>query len=279
MKRIVLICIVIGLFCVGCINNKPDDPVARVGEYYLNKSDIVGIVPQETSFQDSIEIIKNFVNNWIRQKLILNQAEKNLISEQKKFDKQLKDYRSSLIIYEYERKLIRQNLDTIVSDQEIEKYYNGNKSQFVLKDNIVKGLYVKMDINSPDIRKVKNMMKSDDIEERYKLEDYCLQNLSNYFIDDQGWLLFNDLLKEIPINPYNQEQYLRYNRFIEISDSLFHYMLNIKDFNIKEGISPLSFERENIRDIIINKRKQKLINEMEDEVYKTALKKKHFHIY
>ena len=100
----------------------------------------------------------------------------------------------------------------------------------------------------------------------------------NYYLDDQNWLLFNDILKEIPINTYNQEEYLKNNRIIEIQDSVFVYLMNIKGFMIKESLSPLSFERNNIRDIIINKRKLALIENMKNDVYNNALKRGDFEV-
>jgi hypothetical protein len=100
----------------------------------------------------------------------------------------------------------------------------------------------------------------------------------NYYLDDQNWLLFNDILKEIPIATYNQEEYLKNNRTIEIQDSTYSYLMNIKGFMIKEGLSPLSFEKKNIRDIIMNKRKLKLIEDMQKEVYSNGVKKGSFEI-
>ena len=111
------------------------------------------------------------------------------------------------------------------------------------------------------------------------LEDYCHQYAMNYFLDDTTWLLFDDLLKEIPIRTYDQEQFLQNNRNIEIEDSSMIYFVNIKGFMIKESLSPLSFEKENIRSLIINKRKLQLVQEMEKAAYEQALKDNDFEIF
>jgi hypothetical protein len=91
--------------------------------------------------------------------------------------------------------------------------------------------------------------------------------------------LFDDLLKEIPIQTYNKELFLQNNRFVEVSDSLNYYFLNIKDFKIRNSISPLSFEKENIKNIILNKRKLLLINSMKQDVYNDALNNNKIEIY
>ena len=262
---------------------KPDgkntDTVARVFDDYLYKSDLIGIVPSGTTSKDSTEIVKRFINNWIKQKLVVHAAEKNLSAKQKDFDKQLDDYRNSLIVYSYEKELVRQKLDTTVSDEEVKSYYKLNQNEFLLKDNIVKVRYIKLPANSTHKASVKNSYLSETEQGKQKLEDQCKKYAVNYFLDDTTWLYFNDLLKEIPIKTYNQEDYLKNHRFVEMEDSLYSYYIYFKGFRIKESVSPLSFETENVRKIILNKRKLKLIEEMQESIYKDALKSNEFEIY
>ncbi|HXC04483.1 MAG TPA: hypothetical protein VNZ86_07000, partial [Bacteroidia bacterium] len=49
-----------------------------------------------------------------------------------------------------------------------------------------------------------------------------------------------------------------------------YYFVNIKGFKIKNSISPLAFEKDNIRNAIINKRKLQLISAMKEDVYRNA---------
>lgn len=252
--------------------------MARVDDKYLYASDIQGALPSNVPEKDSIEMLNEYVDNWVRQQLVIAQAEKNLSKEEKDFSKQLEDYKNSLIIFQYESKLIRQKLDTIVSDEEIFQYYEKNKANFELKENIVKVVYIKIPKNTPAALP-RQLIRSDKPQDMKKLQDFCHKYAVNYYLDDQNWLLFNDILKEIPIKTYNQEEYLKNNRIIEIQDSTFTYLMNIKGFMIKESLSPLSFERNNIRDIIINRRKLALIENMRNNVYEDALKKGNIEIF
>lgn len=263
----------------GPSDKKNEETVARVFDDYLYKSDVIGIVPEGTSKKDSISIIKNYINNWIKQKLVLKTAEENLSSSQKDFEEQLESYKNSLIVFAYEKELIRQKLDTSVTDEEIKTYYDKNQNDFLLKDNIVKVWYVKMPLNSTNEATIRQLYKLDDATSKKSLEDYSKKYAVNYFLDDSTWLFFSDLLKEIPVKTYNQEDYLKYNRFIEMEDSTYTYFLNIKDFEIKESVSPLSFEKDNVRKIILNRRKLELIEEIEESIFKDALKNEDFEIY
>lgn len=279
MKKIFIIIVALYFASCGSSGKKEEGIVARVYDDYLYKTDLIGIVPGGTSSRDSISIVKNYINNWIKQKLVIHNAEENLSDKQKDFEKQLEDYKNSLIVFNYEKELIQQKLDTVISDTAITAFYEKNTKDFLLKDNIVKVWYVKLPLNSSNAATAKALYKSETAAAKQSLEEYCKKYAVNYYLDDSTWLYFNDLLKEIPIKTYNQEDYLKYHRYIEMEDSLYSYYVNIKGFQVKESVSPLSFEKENVRKIILNKRKLKLIEEMQDNVYKDALKNKDFEIY
>ena len=259
IKFLLFIILSVCLISCGSSGRKEEGIVAKVYDEYLYKTDLVGLVPSKTSSKDSISIVKKYVNNWIKQKLVIHNAESNLSSKQKDFEKQLNDYRNSLIVFAYEKELVKQKLDTTVTDGDIKTYYEKNKNNFLLKDNnIVKVWYVKMPVKSSYSVTVQNLYKSDSPQARQTLEEYCKKYAVNSYLDDSTWLYFNDLLKEIPIKTYNQEDYLKYHRYIEMDDSLYSYFVNIKGFQIKESVSPLNFEKDNIKQIILNKRKLKL---------------------
>lgn len=255
------------------------DAIAKAFNYYLYPDDLKGIVPQGASRKDSIEIVKHFIDNWIRQRAVLHKAESNLDDDQKSVERQLEEYRNSLITYAYETELIRQKLDTIVNEDEIAAFYKANQSNFELKDNIIKVIYLRLNKKSPKMNKVKDWYRSNAPKDRKLLADYCHQYALNYFLDDNTWLLFDDLLKEIPIKTYDKEQFLQNNRLIEIEDSSTVYLVNIKGFMIKNSASPLSFERNNIRAMIINKRKLALIEQMEKQAYEDARKSNDVEVY
>jgi hypothetical protein len=253
--------------------------IAKANNYFLYADEIGNIVPQGISAKDSAELLKKYIDNWIQESLVIQKAESNLTDEQKNVEKQLEDYRKSLITYTYEKELVKQKLDTVISNEEIEKYYNDNPSDFELKDNIIKVIYVKISKKAPGLDKLRKWYKSDNMKDREQLAGYCHQFAENFYLDDNSWLLFDDLLKEIPIQTYNKELFLQNNRFVEVADSLNNYFLNIKGFKIRNSLSPLSFEKENIKNIILNKRKLELITKMKQDVYNDALNNKKIEIY
>lgn len=279
MKKLLLF-ILIGLgACMNIDDKNSENVLARVFDEYLYESELEGLVPAGTSVKDSLSIAQGYINNWISQQLVLHKAKKNLKEEDKQFDKQLEEYKNSLITYQYESKLIRQQLDTVVSDEEIEDYYNKNIRNFELKNNIVKAYYARFKKDEGHLKKTKRFFYSKKPHARDSLEKY-IENYSDlYFLDDESWILFDDLLKFVPIEAYNQEAYLKNNRKIEFTDDPFFYLVNFSDFRIKEGTSPLSFEKGNIRQILINKRKLYVLKKMRQDIFDQAQENSDFEIY
>jgi hypothetical protein len=253
--------------------------LARVYDDYLYESDLKGVVVPGTLPKDSLVITRSFIESWVRQRLIIEQAEKSLSGSQMDFTRQLENYKNSLTIYAYENALVRQNLDTLITEEETQDYYDANQQNFLLKDNIVQVQYVKLPLKSSISKQIKKLLNSDDQDDKNTLADLCEKNAADYFLDSENWLSFNDLLNQIPIKTYNQEEFLKNHREFEYQDSVFVYLVRFRDFKIKESVSPLSFEKQRIRDIILNKRKIGLITRMHDDIYSNAQKKNVFEIY
>lgn len=283
MRKLLYIGILLGLFSCGNKEDRKSEsgekPVARVYDKKLYLSDFINNIPKELNKKDSIIFVNSYREQWILNELLLHQAESNLSSEEKDIEKEIDEYRKNLLVYRYETELVKQKLDTSVSAEEIEQYYNGHQQNFMLKDNIVKVSYVKVGVKSPTIEKVKKWYASSDEKDRDNLKKYCIQYADNFFLDDNTWLLLDDVMKEIPLRDYNPELFLKTTRHIEMSDSSFNYFLFIKEFKIKNMPSPLSFEKDNIRQVIINKRKLKLIEEMKQSVYGQAKENANFEVY
>ncbi|MBT4061745.1 MAG: hypothetical protein HOE71_07160 [Lentimicrobiaceae bacterium] len=265
--------------CLNNMNNNDSKILARVHDKYLYIDDLQGLFPKNMSPRDSISTVRGYVNEWVRTNVMIYQAEMNLPLDQLDFTKQLDDYRNSLIIYNYETSLINQNLDTIVSEDEIYDYYNSHLSDFELKENISKALYVITD-NSDEKEEIfdhlftlADSLLFDSIE--YYAPSYAL----SYSLDTSKWVTFFDIQKTIPIETYNIELFLKNNRMVKINTERLIYYIKFFDFRIKDDISPLDFERKDIYNIIISKRKIKLAKEVRNDIYERAIINKDFEIY
>lgn len=265
--------------CNPALNNERGAVIARVQDNYLYESDIEGLVPENASMYDSIAMVKNYTDNWIKTQLMVTQAKKNLTEDQLDFDSQLDEYKNSLIIFKYETELIKQLLDTIVSDAEIENYYLENLNDFELKENIVKLQYIIISNSDEEEDLFTEIFSLPDSLLLDSLEVYSELYAKNYFLDTSYWFRFDDLLEIIPIETYNQELFLKGKRFVNLSDEQYTYLLNFVDFKLKDDTSPLDFERNDIVSIITNKRKMALIKKVRKDLYLKAVQNKEFEVY
>ena len=248
--------------------------VARVYDTYLSRSEVNKAIPFGASPKDSAQIATEYIKQWIKATLVLYRAENNLTEEQKDVQQQLDDYRKSLLIYAYERELIRQKLDTIVNDAQIEEYYKKYPGNFELKNNIIRLKYIKLPVSTPSADKVAGWFNSSGKPERLKLEEFCKSYAVNYVLDDANWLLLDDVIKEIPMGDYSSDDFNGDKRLLDFKDEEYRYLVKVTGFMVKESKAPLSYERNNIRSIILNKRKIKLIEQMQTDVYNEALNEK-----
>lgn len=253
--------------------------LARAFDDYLYEIDIVDLVPPNTKADDSMMIVKSYIDNWIKEKVLLHKAQESIGDYEKQVESQVSQYRNSLITYAYQKAIIKKQLDTLVNEAEINKYYEDNKNNFLLKENITRCIYAKFYSNTQDLKKLKQWMVSSVEADREKVDNFCLQYAFDYFLNDDTWLSFADLMLRTGIKTYNQEQFLQSTKVIEVPDSGSVTIVRFYDFKIKESLSPLSFENNNIRNLIINKRKLDLITKLENAAYDNALKKNEFEIF
>lgn len=254
-------------------------PVARVSSTYLYQDDLTGIVPPGTLKQDSVSRVEAFVNSWIRKQLLIQEASKKIDINETEVERRILDYRYSIIAYEYQTYYIKQNLDTMVSNSEIEGYYKINIDNFILKQNIVRATFIKVPKNAPRTKKIKDLIFSNREKDENELKSYCLSFSAAYHISDSTWMVFDELVRNSPLAEIpNKIQFLRGNPYYETSDDNYLYYFKVAEYRISDNVSPLEFVKDDIKNIILNKRKVELAQRLEDDVYNQAADKKEFEI-
>lgn len=256
------------------------EPVARANNSYLYRDELVDIVAPGTPSEDSAKIVEAYINNWIRKQLLIQEAARKIDINEAEVERKILDYRYSIIAYEYQNYYVDKHLDTVISNEEIQKYYNDNVDNFILKQNIVQATFVKVPVNAPRTNKIKELIYSHRNNEQSDLKSYCLSFAAAYHISDSTWMVFDELVKNSPLAEIpNKIQFLKTNPYYETSDNNFLYFLKVDSYRISDNVSPLEFVRDDIRNIILNKRKVELAKRLEDEVYNEALNDDDFEIY
>ncbi len=257
-----------------------EKPIARVNQSYLYQSDLEGIVVGGTSVEDSMARVDRYIKNWVRKQLLIDEAKSKIDFDEADLERKILNYRYSLIAYQYRAYYINQHINKEVSDEEIQSYYDSNQDNFPLKQNIIRGKFIKLPNTAPSLRKVKKLVLSSQEKDIKALQAYCFGNALNYTLVDSVWINFEDLVRGSPFaETPNTVQFLRNRKYAEASDEAFRYFLKISAYKKTDDIAPLEVVKDQIVDIIINKRKIALAKNLEKEVYNEAKKQNSFEIY
>ena len=259
--------------------NGKDVVLAECYGSYLYASDLQGIVPAGTNPYDSLQRVNDFIDSWIMRRILIHQAENNLKKEDLDLKKQLEEYRNSLVLYAYETQLINQKLDTVVSDDEIEAYYEQNKADFQLRNTMVRAVYVILKEDCKQKQTFAQLMSNPDTLLLQNLDVMATYYAVDSYLDVDHWLCLDELTKIVPIEIFNPVHFLKKNRFVTFDADEFTYMVRFEDYLLEESISPLDYARDDIRSIILVQRRKELIERMKEATYKTAQRERAFTKY
>lgn len=263
-------------------NEDKGEVIARVYDRFLYQSDLKLVLDQKgnLSSRDSLSFIQNFINIWAKDQLMLYKAEFNLNENQKNFEEQITKYKNDLLKFTYQEEYLQQNLDTNISIEEIKEYYLSSRENFLLKENILISNYIIVSSNAPKLTEATAWFKSKNKEDKEKLREFAIKYSREFFLGDSTWLSFDRVAAKIPFEKgINQSQLLSNNNFLEISDTNKIYLLEVVDYKLKNNHAPLNYIKSIIRNILINKKKLKLLADLEKNLLSDALEKKEFETY
>ena len=282
MRSILLFIALIFIILNGCsliIGNKGEEPVARVFEKRLYPSDLIDAIAPGTPEADSSIIAKRFIDTWIKDQLMLHRAELALTEEQKDFEMQIAEYRKSLLIFSYRQKLLQQKLDTVVWEEEIQSYYKDNINNFLLSQDIIKGTFIKVALSAPRMEELQAWSGSNTEDALNNMEKYCISYAERYSDFNDSWVYFSSIKTQLPMQISQPSRYLRYNKNIDASDSLYRFFLHISDHLSEGEVAPLEMVTDDISNIILNKRKIEFFQDLDTRVYNDGISRNQFEIY
>lgn len=254
--------------------------IARVKDSYLYREELNNLVPKGTSKQDSLLIVRSFIDRWASQKLLINAAEVNLDDEEKAaFDLLIKQYKIDLYTKAYIEKVVKKTLDTIISEEELKEYYKNNKENFKTNGTLVRLRYINLSKDNPKFESIKSKFLDFKKSDKKFWDTYALQ-CKSFALNDSIWVDLSSIYDKLPfINPDNRDQYIASGKTIQHSDSLDVYLVKIRQIIDKNQIAPFDYLKPTLKEVILNKRKLELIKKFEKEITDDAIKDKDYEIY
>ncbi|WP_456462297.1 hypothetical protein [Lutibacter sp.] len=262
------------------IKNDTRQPVARVNDTYLYKDDLKNIIAtKDISKQDSTLLVNNFINNWIKQQLLLSKAQMNLENKTEKFEELVKKYREDLFINSYKEAVVKQYLNTKITADDIDEFYTKNNQNFKLNEELLKLKYIKIGknvLNKKELIKLFKSTKKEDLDSLKSKELF----FKSYHLNDSIWVKYSELIAKVPIlKTVEKRQLLKKDNFIQKEDSLSLYLVTIKKVLKRNETAPKSYVTPTIKQMILHQRKLLLLRNIEETLIDDATKKQQFEIY
>ena len=254
------------------------DVVARAGRDVLYESDVEALNITGFSPEDSARIVERYIVSWAKSRLLLDMALSQLSKADRDVEAQLEEYRQQLLVYRYEQQYVEQRLDTAVTDQEYMDFYEANPASFVTHVPLMKGWYIKVSDDSPNLNPIKSIYRSRVEEDRDRLGQLCYTSAEKYFFFE-AWVGLDAVVEGTGLDVQELARVLDNRSFIEKKFLGYTYLISVDDYVPAGSLAPYEYCRERIRNHILNRRKQELIASLERNLLNDAIVSEKFVIY
>lgn len=244
--------------------------VAQVGKERLYRSDIDEVVPKGISVEDSIALARQIIDVWASDRIYLAIAEEQLSKAEKDVSRELEDYRISLLKYRYEQLYVNERLDTAVSDDKVEEYYESHKDNFRLDRPLVKARFLRIHTESPMLETIRKKMNSSDANDLLEADSLAFSSAMMFTTWKDQWQDVIVLAREMGM-PYDAMLGQMKNGWVRQDDTTGVTNMAYVSAMVRTGEhAPIEYSADRIKDIIISTRKQALISSLEQDLLKDA---------
>jgi len=255
------------LLTSSCGNSNPN-AVAHLGDAALTMEELRERIPNNISAEDSAALAQEIIQSWLKDALVLQEAEKMSDEEKLAVERRIEDYRKSLLIYSFEQDWIKKNMDTVVTNEQIQSYYDSNKSSLKVNEHYLKLKYCALPEKTQDIKKMSDAFTSEDMA---TWEAYCQQLGAKYYAKTDAYINWEQFAKFIPIAISDRSLFLTQttsSQQIVLNGEIFWF--KVSSYLLPGDQAPLEMVRDNIASILLNIRKQEVLQKMKNDLYEKA---------
>ena len=252
--------------------SKDDVLLAEAYNKTLYLSDMEGMIPEGMTSEDSSLIINSFRERWLRDAVMMHEAERN-IPQDLNLDKLVRDYRASLVRLNYEQVLVEELLDSTVTQLELNEFYEKNKEQYQLETPIMRCRFIKIDRTNEELNQLQQWWNNGSEEDMQKVKVFCQNNAAVQQLQDSTWYKIDDIAAYMPPGSLTVDNVGNRRDFIQ-RESDFVYFFKVLELVSKKEIAPLTYIEDQARKVILHRRKSKVLDDMKQKMYEEALRKK-----
>ena len=277
MRRLLSIIAIIGIVLPALTSCRAissflskEEAVAEVGSARLYRSDLNMVIPKGIAYEDSVRLAKSYINTWALDQVFLSIAEQQLSKSEKDVTRELEDYRTSLLKYRYEQLYVNERLDTAVSDDKVEEYYEAHKDKFILRRPLVKARFLKISAESPTLKELKKKMSSEEVNDLFDADSLAYSSALKFEIWQNNWVDIALVASELGMD-YTSVLASMKGKWVERTDTTGIMTVAYISEIISEGhVAPIEYSTPSIKDMIISVRKQQLVSTLERDLLNEA---------
>ena len=273
-KPIIYLALASFLLC-GCqaLEKKQQSGAAvEVNGHYLYRSALDSLTLGLNS-EDSMRVTQQYISQWAKDILLYDNAKAQANSE---IERMVEDYRRALYVHAYEEYLVERHMSKTVLDTTVAQIYAQMSDRFILDESIIHGILVVVPNDAPNIAKLRGWMSKQEMD---NIEKYAYQNASGYELFDDKWLTTTDLLNHMPIERGDIENKLKSKDQVEMSDSLYTYILQVTDKYLRGSAMPIEYARPQIEKMVLHERQVDFLQKEREKLYNEAIQEQKIKFY
>jgi len=268
-------------FFVSCTpeEERPENDIllATVHSKNLYISDMPGMFPEGTGSEDSVMIIDNYVRRWVRDAVLMHEAEQN-VPQDLNIDKLVRDYRASLIRHHYEEFLVSEKLDSVVTEKELVDFYEKSKEQFQLEAAVMRCFFLKIPTGSPDADRVREWWESAEEKDLTFLQSWASTNAKVSYLNDSLWYRVTEIAAYLPKGTLNEGNVVAKRDFRQ-KDGEYDYFFKMLELVKRKEIPPLSYVEGQARKYILHRRQTKLLEDLKEQMFNEEMRDNNVRVF
>lgn len=246
----------------------------------LYTRDVRAVVPRGMSGEDSVAFMERYIDKWINKQLKLHEAEQIFSESEQDIDSLVEEYRQALLIRKLDYRLIEENLDTVVTAEQIAAYHKNHLSDFKVNQTLVKGRIVRFNAANRQASRLRKLMTANTPSQQQDFVDICTKNQFELTDFTSKWVPYSEFLSYLPtLRSQNYDALLSSSSVQEMKDSRSGYYFQITGVLHPGEPEPLERVEQTVRRILLTQRQNEIIRTYEDRIYQEALEEGTIRVY
>lgn len=242
------------------------------GDTYLTYKEVINKIPAGIAPEDSVALFHSIIDEWLESEVLSDFAEERIL-DLNSIDRQVRNYRNSLIVQTYLTRM-RETQNPMADELKVRDYYDKHRSELKLEVPLVKGIFLKVNVDAKGKENLKKLLESDDPSAIDELENEWLDRALQYSYFRDKWTDWESVASMIPYRFGDPETFLESNNFFETDDSECTYYLKITDYLSSGEEQPYEYASKWINGLLTRGELEEYEHALVESIVRKAIKDK-----